>query len=375
MFDFSVFKNIDFKNSDNLLFLSIILFLAAFVFLVFFVIVAKIIKIIKKFIVKNFNIDVKEPKLKQKEHADWLKGKLESSEQNAGAPKRKITGSDFNANFISGEKNDAGPEKNSQQKFDEKEQKDIIEGLSKLKLDSSDSEETLDSKMPQRTENQEADKHKKIEIPKAKRFFSAGVKQDTGAKQVAKNIPVTEESGNQEAEKQEVVGFEKTAVTTNRGVIMPEKNITGPVVVTPAHASEEHNLKEPLKPENLPVLEEPDFVQDKLGVHSAHKIKNEDQSIFEGKPEVSKIKLEYEMKKDPKVWKASKQVGLNLSPVQRAKLVKEVFSSALGRNVSKSDLKWSIKKLNQKMLDAKDPNEHAKIRKEIKFFKKIGGIK
>jgi hypothetical protein len=68
-------------------------------------------------------------------------------------------------------------------------------------------------------------------------------------------------------------------------------------------------------------------------------------------------------------------VGLNLSPVERAKLVKEVFSPVLGSNISKTDLKLSIKKLNQKMLGTQDSAEHAKIRKEIKFFKKIGGIK
>ena len=81
------------------------------------------------------------------------------------------------------------------------------------------------------------------------------------------------------------------------------------------------------------------------------------------------------MKIDPKVWQAARQAGLELSPIERAKLVKEVFSPALGVNISKADLKLSIRKLNQKMLSSKDSGEHAKIRKEIKFFKKIGGIK
>ena len=100
-----------------------------------------------------------------------------------------------------------------------------------------------------------------------------------------------------------------------------------------------------------------------------------DDSIFGGEAEVSRVKLESKMRLDPKVYQAQKQAGLNLSPVERSKLVKEVFSSALGRNISKTDLKWSIKKLNQKLSGAKDATEHAKIRKEIKFFKKIGGIK
>ena len=100
-----------------------------------------------------------------------------------------------------------------------------------------------------------------------------------------------------------------------------------------------------------------------------------DQSIFDGKTEVSRIKLEHELRTDADVWKAAKAVGLTMSPVERSKLVKQVFSSAYGGNISKTDLKSGIKKLNQKMLSAKDSTEHEKIRREMKFFKKIGGIK
>ena len=102
----------------------------------------------------------------------------------------------------------------------------------------------------------------------------------------------------------------------------------------------------------------------------------ESASIFGGKSEVSKLKLEHEMKTNPKAWQAAREAGLGLSPVERASLVKEVFSPAFyGSDISKSDLKLGIKKLNQKLSGAKSPQEHAKIRKEIKFFKKIGDIK
>lgn len=101
-----------------------------------------------------------------------------------------------------------------------------------------------------------------------------------------------------------------------------------------------------------------------------------DESIFGGQPEVSRMQLENKMRTDPKIWKAARDSKLNISPVERAKLVKEVFSQTYGRNISKTDLKWGIKKLNQKLVDSKDkPAEHEKIRKEIQFFKKIGGIK
>jgi len=102
--------------------------------------------------------------------------------------------------------------------------------------------------------------------------------------------------------------------------------------------------------------------------------KNDDSSIFGGKAEVSRSELRQGLK-GTKAYQAGRQVGLNLSLAERAKLEKQVFSQGYGRNISKNDLKLGVRKLNQKMLNAKDSVEHAKLRKEIKFFKKIGGIK
>lgn len=96
--------------------------------------------------------------------------------------------------------------------------------------------------------------------------------------------------------------------------------------------------------------------------------------IFGGKEEVSRIDLRQKLRKDPKIWKAEMDVGLRLSPAERAKLEKEVFSQSYGRNISKTDLKWGIKKLNNKMLSTKNLAEKGKLQKEIKFFKKIGGV-
>jgi len=106
-----------------------------------------------------------------------------------------------------------------------------------------------------------------------------------------------------------------------------------------------------------------------------HKNETADSSIFGGKTEISRENLEEEMKSNTKVWQASRQEGLDLNPIERAKLVKEVFSRDLGENISRTDLKQGIRRLNEKLLGAKSQTEHAKIRKEIKFFKKIGGIK
>ena len=77
---------------------------------------------------------------------------------------------------------------------------------------------------------------------------------------------------------------------------------------------------------------------------SQNKQAQQDSSIFGGKEEISRSELRQELKGDVKVFNAAKRVGLNMSPVQRAKLEKEVFSASLGRNISKTDFKVGIKK-------------------------------
>ncbi|MCX6718166.1 MAG: hypothetical protein NTY81_00985 [Candidatus Staskawiczbacteria bacterium] len=101
----------------------------------------------------------------------------------------------------------------------------------------------------------------------------------------------------------------------------------------------------------------------------------QDGSIFGGKPEISRKALEQKMRTDAGVWQAERSAGLNLSPAQRAELIKKDIPQVYGSNVSKTDLNRSIAGLNKKLLGAKTPKEHADIRKEISFFKKIGGIK
>ncbi len=98
-----------------------------------------------------------------------------------------------------------------------------------------------------------------------------------------------------------------------------------------------------------------------------------DHSIFKGQKEISRSDLRQKLRSSDS-YLSEKSVGLNLSPIERSKLEKEVFSSNLGYNISKQDLKIGISKLNRKLASEKNPQNHEKIRKEIKFFKKIGGI-
>lgn len=103
--------------------------------------------------------------------------------------------------------------------------------------------------------------------------------------------------------------------------------------------------------------------------------KTKNSAIFKGSSEVSRTKLKHEMRTNPKIWQASKQAGLNLSPLERANLVKDVFPARLGKDISQADLRWSVKKLNRKLVSEKNPVEHTQLRKKIKFIKKIGGLK
>jgi len=303
--DFSILKNIDLTNRENLLFLSIIFVLAVILFWAFLFITAEFIKGIKRLIMMTFNIDAKKPKFNQKNNTDWLRDKIQNKKAPSDVSSAKNTGADFIKNFYPGGK-----------KFEEKEdiekikkekiEKDISDKLSALKSSSSAGEDTLESKMPSMSESRLEDSEEiKIPIP---RHFS------TSNMQLADSIRAQGASG----------------------IVRSDNKI-------PSQKIKEN--------------------------------KNIDQSIFEGKPEVSRRELAYEMRTDPNIWESSREAGLNLSPAEREKLVKEVFSSALGSNISKMDLKWAVKKLNQKMVSAKNPAEHAKLRKEIKFFKKIGGIK
>jgi hypothetical protein len=212
----------------------------------------------------------------------------------------------------------------------EKSSKDIAAGLSKLKTDKAPGEDTVQSKMPSRAGQPAGAVYNKIEIPRASNPQRQGL------------VSENDKTGN----------INMGLRGAGNGLVQKSDSKGGGTNST----------------ENI-------FKMPTAGKGASSQRAEQDSSIFGGESEIPKIKLEHEMKVDTKIWKAAKQEGLTLSPVERANLVKEVFSPVFGRNISKTDLKWSIKKLGQKMSGTKDLQEHAKIRKEIKFFKKIGGIK
>jgi Na+-transporting methylmalonyl-CoA/oxaloacetate decarboxylase gamma subunit len=346
--DLSVFKNIDFTKSDNLLFLFIISVIFLIAFLIFLFILSKIIKEIKKIIEKLFNIEIKKPKpeQEQKEDVDWLKGQLPGSEEPVGVPRQKISGGDFIQNFNSGEKK-VEEETDIVKIQRAKEQKDVAEGLSKLKSGSSAGQSTVESKMPSRTDNQEQEDNsrQKIIIPRAKRFQGGSSAPNVGA-------------------------VEKTAVTAGRVILQSEGS------------SQPGNNQKSIQGQ-IPGARRPDFVKNVITSQSDHQIpgskikekQNTDQSVFGGKDEISRLELRNKLRRDPKVWKAQKDLQMNLSPVERVKLEKETFAPVFGRNISKKDLKANIKRMGRQWASTGDMKKKEFLRKEIKFFKKIGGIK
>ncbi len=329
MIDFSLLKNIDFTNTDNLIFLSIFLVIVIIVFFIFIVVLVEIIKVIKKAIIKIFNIDTEKTEFGIKESTNQLQDNKEAEKRPSeypSIPKQQAIGVNLNI----AEKKSEEEQKTSVKSYKEKEEKGITEGLSKLKSGGSAGGDTLESKMPSRTGGQEEDdKFKPIKIPTPKRLAPSNI------------TPEVKYGGT------------------------PTGEINSKLRGQPLTYEKESGINSAAGSLKIPVA----------GKGTSKQQAGQDTSIFGGQSEISRIKLEQEMKTDTNVWQASRQSGLNLSPVERAKLVKEVFSSALGRNISKTDLKSGITKLNRKMLNSKDSTEHAKIRKEIKFFKKIGGIK
>lgn len=370
--DFSLLKRIDFTNTDNIIFLSVIFVLGLIVFFVFLFILVKIVGVIKKLIRRIFSTDSRKPKFNQKT-ADSLIEKAKA-EKEAARPKPKILGSD-SAKIISSDKEELEEKnKNIIDSQKEKGQKDIAEGLSKLKAGAAPGKETLESKMPSRFEDQEENSHEKIKIPRAKRFTE---NEDVGA-DPDKNLQQTK------SDLQGVSGFEKTAVTTSHGIIKPTgSNISSDKAgIASVEAGKINNGigSEKSLPEHddkgESFFSKPGFL--KNAAKKTAVAKSSDTSIFGGKEELTRMQLRHKLRYDPKVWEAGVETRLNLkidlSRAGRERLEKELFPNTYGRNISKADIKRRVRMMVIEQGGA-DPARRETLRREVKFLKKIGGIK
>jgi len=107
---------------------------------------------------------------------------------------------------------------------------------------------------------------------------------------------------------------------------------------------------------------------------------SQEGSIFGGNSELSRLELKEKLRSDASVWKAGVSSRFNLSREERAKLEKELFSDfgTYGRNISRKDFETKIKLMNKEKVNAGGRGDFAKqekLRKEVNFLKKIGGIK
>jgi len=332
--DFSVLKNINFANPDNILFLVVILVIVIIFLSVFIFIAAKTMKVTKRITMQLLDIE-KKPRLNRPGGGN-NPSQIKNVEALNDAPKQKTADAGYGVNFSSNKKEAEVEDKKSQKFQRQKSEKEIAEALSKLKPAGVPGGDTMQSKMPSRTAKQEDDKFAAIKIPTPKHFTTANaggvISPSCGVIAAASAPKIVEQAGQREIE------MPKSSDLHGQSLTYGKKEIDA--------------SGKPVKTQS-----------------------NEGGSLFGGSGEISRVKLKHEMKVNPKIWQAQKQAGLSLSPVERANLVKEVFPQAYGSNISKTDLKGGVRKLNQKMLGAKDAQEHAKLRKEINFFKKIGGLK
>ena len=310
MIDISIFKNIDFVNADNLLFLAIFLILVIIVFAIVLFIFAKIIKVIR-------GILKMEPKSVLNENQNQPENFLKEEQKIIGLPKQRIMGGDFIKSSNSAEEKIEA--KIDVKKAEEaREKAKISEQLNKFKGDNSpDQGDALASKMPMREEYKD-DNFQKIKIPVAKKNFQ-----------------------------------ESTGIAAS-----------SPKSIDQADQKEKPGL----------LQEKPDLLKDKLKPATTdNDLERGGSVMFGNKQEITRRELKYKLWKDPKVYKAARESLLYLSPTERVKLEKELFPKAYGLNISKSDIKTRMRKLSQKMINEKNPQAKATLRKKIKFIKKIGG--
>ncbi|MFH1967996.1 MAG: hypothetical protein ABIJ84_01260 [bacterium] len=129
--------------------------------------------------------------------------------------------------------------------------------------------------------------------------------------------------------------------------------------------------------EGIPLYEKPDFMKDELGIGARQKgVKlGGESALFGNKEEISRIELRRKLRRDSGIWKAQKDVRLNLKPMERVKLEKEFFSKIYGRNISKKDVKVNLRRMGKEWASTPNLKRKETLRKQIKFLKNVSGIK
>lgn len=473
LFDFSVFKDIDFTNRENLISLFIFLVIAGFILWIFIVIVVLIVTLLKKFIVresddseknsqfgnqgnvgsfkgsqsikefgglseskevkedtvkkmalvqgavvissdihKKQSIYKKESEMKAQEEnikkdiaENYAKLKINSSSEEKKAeakmpadekkqaddlslnetkmPQRVSVIGSFVHDSADSDKKSEQDDKKGLKTYKEKEEKSILEHLSKLKVKDEEGKETLESKMPSR-DPEEDEGYKKIKIPRAKRFKTE--------KKEDKNVVVTSSSLHGQKlvyEKEKIEGTRETLKKQNKGFMGLIKDTLGINKDGSKNSSSSGSSKQAKggyeSNHGRGTTNKEYAVNDGIKIPTADKRGTEkkggqDYSIFGDKEEISRLEFKHKLRFSKDVWRAGVKSRFNLSPLERVSLEKDLFSNFItyGRNISKDDLKLRLKLMNKERFNAGGKGNYVKqekLRREINFLKKIGGIK
>ena len=415
-------------TQENVIFVAILSIIGLVAFVILFIIVRFIVKLIvglfKKIFHKNphrtgqgSDISVAVNELEESKEERAKVGQKKVATATTAGPKLDYT------NYPK-DKKETEPEKSGKEKFDEKNQKDIAAGLDKLRGDnSSEAEEGgvmakigLGSKMKISTAttsgprlnlsgNHEDSKEAKSTAKNDKQNYDKKEQKDIAVgldKLKGGDASAQSSEGGDSAIRKITLGSTIRIPVAKRFSENSPKNQATAATVRAINARPDAKIDQLVKKEQLGIKESSTAAPNVLGAKESPAVEqlvaigadkrekniftkkeikgptnnaSKDESLMFGKgEEVSRVQLRQKLRSS-KIFNAERQVGLNLSPVERSKLEKQVFSQSMGGNISKTDLKWGIRKLNQKYLSEKNLSAKAKLRKEIKFFKKIGGVK
>jgi hypothetical protein len=366
MLDFSAFKNVDLKDPNNIIFFSVaIILIALFLFVVYYIL-SEMFKFLMKVFKKRFGKDNVKVVVKQLEESKMEREAVEAqrkvlhaigmdappikSAENVNAKDKKAPAKDANARIeITKAQKPGEPAQQFQSQVQAQAQ-----GQSQAQPGAAIQIPT--SKKPVEAVQQIPGVMGAIQIPTSKK--PGEVAQQIPGVAGGVQIPVSKET----REKAQKLGQQISAAKAKISEGAQTKSENSPQV----------NIGKTSSGATIGVSKEKIEEGNKAPLIGSEK---KDESIFGGKEEISRIQLREKLRSDPGVWRKEVSNDLPLSTVERVALEKNLLSQSYGQNISKSDLKSATKKLSQKLLDVKNPQQHEKVRKEIKFLKDIGGIK
>jgi len=344
---------IDFSNRETVLSLLLSLIIAMTILIAAIIIFSAIWGLVKRGL-RAF----KRPAEKSQKGASQVQ-KAEGATEPEFQTARRVPVEDFNF------RPESKPEESVKSQIEiqkEGEQESIQEGLNALKA-KAPKYEGWHSQMPSRAEQDVGQESTKIKIPVPK-----------------KSAEISEENTTR-------------VQTPNTIVAKPpmQADRSASAIVAPGVAPDLTYLKKeykqaekavPQEPEGVIVSQKPDFMKNVPDMNDAPEKKQEiakpvkggGSILFGSKEEISRLDLQRVLRRDPRIWKAQRDLRMNLSPLERVKLEKEFFASLYGRNISKRDVKMNLRRMGKEWASTSDTKRKETLRKQIKFLKNISGV-